>query len=553
MSNFNLENIKIEKYKLDSFSTAFSVLIFWQILVMVYFASTKQHLFVDEIYTLILSNYSYVDNPGVLVPGNFGKWFYPDFWNALISIKPGQEFSYGSVWWNQGRDVHPPLYYAIVHTLCSIAKTPNTFWHGLIVNIVCFAVTQYFLLKISFKALGEKKLLVLLPCLFYGFCWGNINCNILMRMYSMLTMFTVISFYLHLKLIAGVRDGKNLTKIISGLCLCNVFGFMTQYYYIVVATFMAIGLYIYAFASKHYKIGFIYTAFMSACLPVCYVIFPNLINHIFRGYRGNEAFSAMQKSSLLEKLPKYFARINGDLFGNAGYYYFVFLIVISAYVIYKFFTSATDKYNESKIALGTCLYALVVVFGYVLIIFKIAPTIDSRYLFPVYPLFCFAFICILMVSLGYILEIGKVSKCNQQIICISMVSLLTVFCAYNSYDTQKILYMRQSVVRAERAMANKDVVVVSSAKRSWPMPIYYMGFRNAKRVYLTTLKEIDSLKKLDLDKNFICLRVYPTTRENVKQQESIIETYLKDNLKTKNVKRINKNDYCASIYEVTVR
>ena len=47
------------------------------------------------------------------------KWISGDVMKKYITVQKDQRFSYDSVYHNQILDHHPPLYYFILHTICS--------------------------------------------------------------------------------------------------------------------------------------------------------------------------------------------------------------------------------------------------------------------------------------------------------------------------------------------------------------------------------------------------------------------------------------------------
>ena len=56
---------------------------------------------------------------------NTEQWITGETFRNYITVQPDQRFAYGSVYSNQTLDHHPPLYYALLHTVCSFF--PNQF------------------------------------------------------------------------------------------------------------------------------------------------------------------------------------------------------------------------------------------------------------------------------------------------------------------------------------------------------------------------------------------------------------------------------------------
>lgn len=214
----------------------FLLIVAVQIAVCVHYAKYKTNIFMDEIWTFNLANSYY--NPFLGSAAEYmNRWIDSKFWLQALSVQPGEEFCYGSVFYNQAQDVHPPLYYMVIHTVCSLFPQKFSIWFGIIPNIVFFVATQFILLKISDK-LFDSKWIALLASVIYGFSWGAINSVIYIRMYMMLTFFGILSFWVHLLLFEYYNKYKKLKiNYLAAIFIITIFGFLTQYYYVIFAFF----------------------------------------------------------------------------------------------------------------------------------------------------------------------------------------------------------------------------------------------------------------------------------------------------------------------------
>ena len=89
------------------------------IITTLYFGFQKSGFHEDEYYTYYSSNRSL----GLYQPDR--EWQDRQTILDEFSVKKGEGFSYGLVKLVQSWDVHPPLYYWIFHTICSL--TPGLF------------------------------------------------------------------------------------------------------------------------------------------------------------------------------------------------------------------------------------------------------------------------------------------------------------------------------------------------------------------------------------------------------------------------------------------
>ncbi len=166
-----MEKSKNELKIIEKYTFIFlAVIIICQLLVITLFGVLKKSYFVDEIHTFGLSNSYY--KPFITWNEEPNSWHDKEFYLNFLTVQDDERFAYNSVYYNQVHDVHPPLYYIGIHTLCSFF--PNIFskWLGIIFNMFFFSGTIIFLFLLS-KLIFEDKLLSIVICIAYGFSSGN--------------------------------------------------------------------------------------------------------------------------------------------------------------------------------------------------------------------------------------------------------------------------------------------------------------------------------------------------------------------------------------------
>lgn len=238
----------------------------------------------DEIYSYGLSNSFYM--PFISLDHifqedyiNLNQWVSGEVLREYITVQPDEVFRYDSVWYNQSTDRHPPLYYAVMHTICSFF--PNTFSpvFGYLINYICFIVTQIFLFKLA-RNLLQSKYLALLSCVLWGFSAGAIDLTIFIRMYAMLVMWTVIFIYLHSKLCELKENADR--KIYLSLIIITVCGALTHHTFLLIAFFTAVFFCIYYLIKKQVKNFLKYGFSILGGTVLSIVIFPATISHMFK-------------------------------------------------------------------------------------------------------------------------------------------------------------------------------------------------------------------------------------------------------------------------------
>ena len=121
------------------------------------FAFEKTGFHSDEIWGYGTANSYYepfiyaedeaLDN-SVLTPyKNFNEWLSGDVFGDYITVQEGEQFAYGSVYYNTIKDNHPPFFFLILHTICSLFPNSYSLWYGFIINIVCFIAMMIFAYK----------------------------------------------------------------------------------------------------------------------------------------------------------------------------------------------------------------------------------------------------------------------------------------------------------------------------------------------------------------------------------------------------------------------
>lgn len=97
------------------------LIILVQVLFMLWYCNMKSGYFVDEIWSYGLSNSYY--HAQIWEDGALDKTeINPQMFNDYLVVNEGEEFSYGSVIYNQTHDSHPPLFYMVLHTVSSFFR-----------------------------------------------------------------------------------------------------------------------------------------------------------------------------------------------------------------------------------------------------------------------------------------------------------------------------------------------------------------------------------------------------------------------------------------------
>ena len=246
----------------------FLVILAFQLAMMLFFCVNKQDYHIDEIYSYVLSNSYDCDKlKNAYEMKNrwiSGKTTFRDF----VTVQRGERFSYGKTYYNNTTDAHPPLYYFVLHTVCSFFPDRFSKWFGLSINLVTFVLSQLLLFMISRKLLNGT-IWQLLPVTVYGFSPIAVDIVLYIRMYSLLTLFTLLLFYLHFRMSEGTLRFPYL------MCMAVTFlGMFTQYYFAISAFYLALICCILLLRRKYYRRLFCYSISMMAGVLLVLLLYP---------------------------------------------------------------------------------------------------------------------------------------------------------------------------------------------------------------------------------------------------------------------------------------
>ena len=102
--------------------------------VSLFYGAQKSGMFIDEVYTFGLSNGYYTPFITDLLEADpiLTRQEMTDY----LTVSDGDAFCFGSVWYNQTQDVHPPLHYLLIHGISSLFPGSYSKWIGVIPNIL---------------------------------------------------------------------------------------------------------------------------------------------------------------------------------------------------------------------------------------------------------------------------------------------------------------------------------------------------------------------------------------------------------------------------------
>lgn len=383
----------------------FFVVLLLQLVNVFIWAGTKEGYYIDELWSYGLAN-SYYEPFLNEIEGHDNNWHEPAYYQSYLVVDEGEAFRYLSVYDNQVNDVHPPLFYILLHTICSAFPGVFSKWFGIGLNILFYVAAMWVLWKIGQQMFGEESISSMLPVLVYGFSLGVLNTVLYVRMYMMLVFFALLFVYLSL---LWLKKQKGYALLI-GLFVTTAAGFLTQYFFVIFIFFVAAALVLWQMIFRKIKEALQYSIAVGVGLAVAVGIFPASIMHVFHGDKGNEVLS-QAKGALVQfagKLMDYVRVVSSEVLGMRQLWW----IVLAGLVIGLLITMiGLLRAWKEKDELSDCVpFGILVgaVAGYFVVVVKIAPEVTSRYQCLSYPFFILI-LCYLVVKASDYLRIKWLS------------------------------------------------------------------------------------------------------------------------------------------------
>lgn len=364
-------------------------------------------------------------------------WRSSDEANDYLTIQPKDALNYGMVYYNQSRDIHPPLFYFLVHTVSIFFMGHFSKYIIFGINLV-FMVLSLWTIKNIFEKL-DKKYLIIPTLILYGFSMGAISTVIFQRMYSMLNFFVLIFISANIDIIK--KDFDIDKKLWNKLTWIVLLGFWTQYYFCIVAGVVAV-LVLIGVIRKQGKQGAIMYILKYLKMAVIGVLFyPLSINHIFFSYRG--VGKAEMARGFGEKLVEYLNMI--------GYSFSVPVLAMAICLILLVMAVAVKSVNDKKVdknalGAGTIIFSVIC---YVCVIVKVSPELQDaniiRYIMCVLPL----------IIISILLLMDTVIK-NKNVLKYSLVGISLVISVYGLMFSEPAFLYKGYAKYLEIAEENKE-------------------------------------------------------------------------------------------------
>ena len=344
------------------------------------FGTRKTGMFIDEIYSYGLSNSYYAPYLSDLKDGKLtDQIFTPEDISAYLTVGENDRFAFGSVYYNQTRDVHPPLYYWIFNAVSSVFPGSASKWIGIGINIVFYLLTLFVLCRLILLLFGSLDNAAATIAL-YGVSVLGISTVMMIRMYTVLTFFTVLLALMAAKLIRQ-KTGKAYWPMLT---LVIFAGMLTQYYFVFYAFFLCAFIDVFLLIRKDFRRFLLFS--VSALLGVgrLFAVFPAAWNQLFVGngqvVGGSSITEALLDTAKYKEHLDAFWQAKAKLRGVK----WVFIAVLVLFI--PMIGKISRACKEGKVRFDSLLIMTPAVPAFLLVAI-LSPVQEHRYLYNLVPLF----------------------------------------------------------------------------------------------------------------------------------------------------------------------
>ncbi|MCI8394195.1 MAG: glycosyltransferase family 39 protein [Bacilli bacterium] len=354
------------------------------------------------------------------------KWKTKEEAKEYITVQKEDLLNFFSIWYNEWRDIHPPMFYNLLHIFSSFYLNNFSKYIGFFMNLTLFILTLIGIYQIMIRLRNKKWALI--SAFLYGGSMGAISTVMFQRMYMMLACFAVWYLYYALKFWHKKGQLSKKEKCIWSLIIIG--GFLTQYYFcIYVVLIFFIFLFILVKKKKWLELkNLFWIHALSALIGI--ILFPNCIIDIFFSYRGLGASQDHTKTYLEFLL--YYLNASRSAYSIPLFFLIGILAGLSIFLY-------INRKKLSKIFSIPFLICLLPILGYIFIISKIAPFLGenytSRYIMMLYP----------VMSMTIVFFLSKINYKHTLPLTLGIIILITSYGLFT--QTPTYLYQNYETVQ----------------------------------------------------------------------------------------------------------
>ncbi len=450
----------------------------------------KKNLHMDEVSSYIGANNSINQNISISVQYNHTYEDPAKPWMDQMCVKEDGRFDYKNVFLINSGDVHPPLYFTLLHTVCSFFPGTYSKWYAGVINIAA-SLLMLFAFSGILEFATEDKVFATVASAFLILCPGILSSATYFRMYH-LGMFMVLAYTL--VLMKGIKKRNAAFYILLGILA--LLGVMTHYYIAIYYLFSTLTFVVYLIVKKEYKSLAISFGTLAASAAVFLLLYPAAINHVFGGGgRGQEALDNLGYFPVyFNKIKTCFSICNMQIFGRLILLPLIVIIVFGVWGIIKNQKENGEQKTKNKMRicpdrLFTYLIPAIGITGYFVIVSIITVYTTTRYFYPIYAV---------TVALALFAVKNAVSKVFPKYAIIIACAVFAV-CSFIHFKANIHYLYRSTQPFLDEAKKYGEVNCIIIPERPYDANTSFYEVSNYKSVTFVSPNEMDEMGKCGID------------------------------------------------------
>lgn len=455
-------------------------------LIMIFLLCNKRNMHVDEWLSYTLSNG--VENVQVEFDEGYTYSSVEQVYLDSIAVnRPEGRFQFKNVWKNQENDVHPPLYYLILHIICSCNVGRFSMWYAAGINIFFALMTLCVWRKLMRLFVNDEEFIDFWSVVFI-LSEGVLQNVSFLRMYVMAMFWVTLTAYLFVRGFEEKFSWKRWIQIV----LAAVAGALTHYYCIIYlcATCLVFGICL--VIQGKWKDILALVCYMAASAAVSICIFPAMLAHMFSGYRGTESIDNLTKATWKEhweRLKAFYGFINKQMLGKIGGACILFVLFLIVMFVWLKRNEGSVQFHFRKRQGMKLMIIAIPVIVYFIFVSESAAYVTDRYLFPIYAVTFGMFAYLMSVLLR-----GVLSEKNVSIV-MCMIGTVVII---NGLGTAPWVYLyRESADLLDKAKMYEDQNCICVYDEKWKTYPSFYELSSYKSVTFIQQENTDSIARYD--------------------------------------------------------
>lgn len=451
---------------------------------------------------------------------NVDTWITSDVFRDYLTVQKGERFSFGSVYHNMSCDTHPPLYFMLLHFLCSFFPGKYMFVIGFIINMAAYICLSIFMYKLLLL-LTKSEIVSLIGVLFSTFSLGMLNMTMFVRMYLCVATIAIIYSYLNARLFYK-EEARHKVSSYIWLGITALIGALTDNFFLPYAFATSLIFCICWCIKKDFKTLWKYILAAACGILLSIVIFPKTFTSMLGSLgisigQGSSQATGTVVNSSTRYMPVPFqfrlalAYVNKELFGfeifsgyksYAGIYIscaIFIIVIIAAFMAFLFrkdswFIKLCGKiksgvitffktFNFVTLSLVCSVLIICLSAAYVADLYGLGDTGD-RYIFAGLP----------AAMVLFVLAIWRVCTLifrNKQVVISIILTLVLAVSTISSNRITCTYFMEcPTTMKLENVSKDSNFIIISAAK--WMLVQYADKLLDCNEVFMTADYDLDN-------------------------------------------------------------